>query len=488
MTTRELAWRDRFTNYLQSAIVSDTAGDSIFNDLVLEPNAEYALVLKLTGNEYVKMFSALMTGADLSFPSEAHEIVWLLWKAAKDMVLCDEVAQCIYNSGEVGTALIDFQIATASDGGAGNPDRPLPDSVLQENLLPGEFTCDNDHRYGTAVGIVQAIHDATLEVFQAIEVLTNPIELAAELGDNIPLASLAGSALDVARWVQDTIYESYILAWSDTVKDEISCEIYCEMLPYDPCKVTFEMVFDIYKDVDGVSPPSLTGTWAEWFAWLVLLPVTVPVQVVKVAGLLGLLIMRYGGKFGDFVLGVRSFKTTVELLADDTNPDWAVLCTACPSRWSHTWDFEANDVEDFAITTHGSFVLDQGATGGTWNDGSYNRHGIFNLRKFGLIERCDTLIVRVDQVRGAFSYNSDAQAFYLLDASFQPIGLNEVRGQGGVLTGYFEWEFNFALTNAVNGLYVQLYTAVQDDGEPFQPGSIIIRSITLGGVGTDPFE
>ncbi|MCK5603069.1 hypothetical protein KAR91_14390, partial [Candidatus Pacearchaeota archaeon] len=143
---------------------------------------------------------------------------------------CEQVAACIAESSDVQENLVTWSVANNGTGGVGDPDNVLPESVREENLLPEEFTCDNDHRYGMAVGIVQAIHDATLEVFEKIEILTNPVELAAEIADNVPVVEAAGVAAEVILWVQETAYELYIAAWSDVVKDTIACEIFCLMI------------------------------------------------------------------------------------------------------------------------------------------------------------------------------------------------------------------------------------------------------------------
>ena len=205
---------------------------------------------------------------------------------------CDDVADCIETSENVTDALINYLTINNFTGGIGNPDEVLPEEIREENLLPEDFSCDNDHRYGAAVGIVQAIHDATAEVFQKIEVLTNPLELVAEIADNVPVVEAAGIAGEVIIWVQDTAYEAYNAAWSDVVKDEISCEIFCLMQDEFPCHFDYEMLMDVYLDEDFPFPPSILDSWLVWAEWLLLLPFTDDRLIVKLCGLLGLLSKR----------------------------------------------------------------------------------------------------------------------------------------------------------------------------------------------------
>lgn len=76
---RWLAYRDRYVWQLTQTINDDCVQD---NPVVLsdEPTK---ITLELTETEFTKMFSALMTGADLIYPYEAHDITWLLWRAVE---------------------------------------------------------------------------------------------------------------------------------------------------------------------------------------------------------------------------------------------------------------------------------------------------------------------------------------------------------------------------------------------------------------------
>lgn len=39
------------------------------------------ITLTLTQDEFTRLFSSLMTGADINYRDQAHEVVWLLWEA-----------------------------------------------------------------------------------------------------------------------------------------------------------------------------------------------------------------------------------------------------------------------------------------------------------------------------------------------------------------------------------------------------------------------
>lgn len=244
--------------------------------------------------------------------------------------LCDLVATAIQECSGVQQALQDFAALQGWSATTGNPSSMLPIGVREDNLLPDSYECDADHRYGMALGLVEYIHSTTIEVFEKIEVITNPGELAAEVADNVPFWEIAASGADIALWIQNTMYEEYNSAWSDAVKDEISCELWCAMVVTGSCHLSLDTVFNVYLDPAFPNPPSVTDSAVTWLIWLFELALTENTLIVKVASLMGLLAIRFGGAFGEMVLGLRTFGTTVTLLADDVNPDWETLCDECP--------------------------------------------------------------------------------------------------------------------------------------------------------------
>lgn len=244
--------------------------------------------------------------------------------------LCELVASAIRDCTNVHQELINFAAGQGWSATTGNPDVMLPVSTREENLLPDDYQCDADHRYGMAVGIVTYIHTVTLEVFQKIEVATNPGELAAEVSDNIPFWEIAATGADIALWIQETMHDEYVSAYSDVVRDSIACQLFCLMAASGGCDMGFDTVFAVYLDPAFPDAPSVTDSALTWLQWLFDLALTENELIVKISSLMGLLAIRFGGGFGEMLLGLRTFRTTVALLADDTNPDWAILCDVCP--------------------------------------------------------------------------------------------------------------------------------------------------------------
>lgn len=272
--------------------------------------------------------------------------------------LCELIASAIDDCDLVQQSIINLAGQQGWSAGTGDPQKILPVSIREENLLPDDYTCDDDHRYGMAVGLVEYFHGATLEVMELIENATNPLELAAEIGDNVPIWEMAATGADVILWIQETMYDAYVGAWSDTVKDTLACELYCEMVRTGSCFLSLDVIFDMYNDDSLDPPPASTLPLIDWMVWLFDLELSVPLMIVKIATLMPLLALRYGGKFGQVALGIRSLATTVELLADETNGDWEILCDECPDpEWLASIDFTAGD---------GGYELDDVPVGQEW--------------------------------------------------------------------------------------------------------------------------
>jgi len=403
---------------------------------------------------------------------------------------CDDVALCISSSDAVQLALLEYNVVNNNTGGSGNPETPVADTVLAEDLLPVEYTCDNDHRYATAVGVVDAIHMATVEVFQSIELLTNHLELASEIADNMPLISVTASPLDVVVWIQNTINEIYNAAWSEPVKDTISCEIYCLMLDHNPCHLDFDMIWQVYTEdlIDILTPPPLSLDWVAWFDWLVTLTLNFVLDAtntVKAGSLLGLLIMRYGGQFGQFVLGIRSLKTTIALLANDINPDWSILCLDCPVEWHHVWNFEthANAWGDFGspAPSYGEYLENIGVRSIGQVMGTYLYEGVAGI-VFGeqVHNSANGLTYYFRIVRGYFNLNPNAGRIRV-----DPY-ITKDWSQAYILTGDKKFSVSWDGT-ATTLLQCGMWTASITDGEQ-ATGSIVCVAVGISGSGGDPYS
>lgn len=316
-----------------------------FTDRYIFPDMDtrVPLVIHLSQREWTTLYSAVLTGADLTYPNTAHDVEYLFLQTVICAMnqFCAAMIDCLENDADVWAALQGLLSDNGYTGGVGDPNQPLDPTILGGNLLPPGYTCTDDKAFGMALAVVESINDATTEVLQAIEVLTNPAEIAAELGDNVPGLGMLISAADVANWIQDSAKEAYDLAWSTVVRDELACLIWCDF-KWD-CVLSLEQIFDIYIAEAGVTPP-VGETLNDWVVWLIGLALPGGSQTVTRVSLLGLLALRYGSSFGQYSLGIQSMKTVMALAADDTSSAWSTVCPTCIETWCKEWSgSELND-------------------------------------------------------------------------------------------------------------------------------------------------
>lgn len=74
---RRLKYRDRFVWSLTQTM---TGGSGALPPVVFQDDVSTDILISLTGNEFNKILSCLMTGADLAYPDQSHEIVWSFLK------------------------------------------------------------------------------------------------------------------------------------------------------------------------------------------------------------------------------------------------------------------------------------------------------------------------------------------------------------------------------------------------------------------------
>lgn len=350
---RQLAYRDRFVWLLEQTVSAqwDDCNDFVDRYVFPDMDTRVPLVLYLSQQEWTTLYTAVLTGADLSYPDTSQDVEYLFLQSVICSMnqFCAAMIDCLMNDPDVWAALQQLLSDNGYTGGVGDPNAPMADDILGGNLLPAGYTCTDDKAFGMALAVVNSINHATTEVLQAIEVLTNPVEIASELGDNIPGIGALATATDIARWIQDTAQEEYELAWSTTVRDELACLLWCDFK--GDCYLSMDTIFDIYLSESGATPPAGV-LLTDWLAWLILLPFTGALSTVATVSLLGLLAIRYGGSFGDFALGIQSMETVINLAQDDSSSDWSIVCDPCTTTWCYEW-FNGSDDDAVAEDVNG---------------------------------------------------------------------------------------------------------------------------------------
>jgi hypothetical protein len=477
---RQLAYRDRYVWALDqavSAIFDDCDG---FVDRFVFPDmtTRVPLVIILSQEQWTILYSAILTGADLAYPFQTAEVEALFLQTVNCPmnVFCAALINCLENDPGTLAALLALLAEQGVTGGVGDPSAPISDGSLGENLLPAGYTCTDDKAFGMALAVVDSINEATTEVLQAIEILTNPLEIAAELADNVPGIGALSSGADVSAWIQDAAKEAYDLAWSTAVRDELACLLWCAFK--GDCELTYDRIWEVYLSASDASPPT-SPELSEWLVWLIALPFVASLSTVATISLLGLLAMRYGGAMGQFELGIRSLKTVIQLSVDESSSDWSIVCDPC-SGWCYTWDL---------TIAQSDWTLVAGSL--TGNGIQDTTHFQSNTEQHASILTMDVTGKNVTDIEFAGSHL--LRAYFVAGWSMEQI---RVTSHGDLLLipkvdgGVLPYSNVLSGLSGLSGtLTIAIRDGIKEDGEPDDISLTdgYIDTVTLKGTGSNPF-
>jgi hypothetical protein len=226
MTTlpRKLQFKDRFVYHLTRQIEGDCEGEPI---LFPDDDTPIKFVVEMSQNEFTSILSALMTGADLSYPENSHEVVWRLLRQVECPVsICEEILECLQPAfDEINDKLdvIDDKVDEISDQVGANiskPPNPVAESV-------------DSRLCGAAVAVVEYMNARVLQVYAESEsgFFDNVTESTAAILSALPI--IGQLPLDELILManayfsnQQTEYESdYLLGYNNFV-----FALYCRLL------------------------------------------------------------------------------------------------------------------------------------------------------------------------------------------------------------------------------------------------------------------
>lgn len=178
---RKLAFKDKFVYDLIQEM-----GLSCDDEPILFPDntTPLKIVFELSQNEFTAILSALMTGADLSYPDNAHEVVWYFLRQLECPVsLCDELIECLqplFEALETKLDTIDGKIdeiqQTLEENGT-NPPEPIEKNVAGERcggaaFVVGYMNGEIRRVYAEAEeGLADNLLEAAVEVLRALPVI-----------------------------------------------------------------------------------------------------------------------------------------------------------------------------------------------------------------------------------------------------------------------------------------------------------------------------
>jgi len=221
---RRLAFDDRFVERLIQEITNSCS--PVVSDKIVFPDhtTPVKFVVEMNEQEFTEVFSALLTGADLTYPEKSHDVTWHLLRQLECPVsICDDIIACLEPlfdglSAQL-TAVqgdIDAIAATQAENSAQAP-LPVTTSVADEQC-------------GGATYVVSAMHQKNMSIFNAAEdgLVDSVFEMIPVIIEAIPLiASLPFDELfELVNWYFENQVALYEESYNDT-KDTLICELKC---------------------------------------------------------------------------------------------------------------------------------------------------------------------------------------------------------------------------------------------------------------------
>lgn len=234
-------------------------------------------------------------------PDRAAEIASLglgQTEAYENCMDCDGVADCIENNEAVQSALAaNFTQNLSSNGISPNDGATLPSVTVSsdkqsENLMPASAACTAPENMAIARAIIVEFDRSVTDFLETIELLTDPAEIVAELGDNVEGVSWLDSVPEIAVWLQDTFADIYTASYTHSVETSLACGIFCVL--QDDCELSLNDLIGVMQDAMGsIEPPPSLDDYQALFDWIINIDTSVGSAVVAAYYYLGLQAMRF---------------------------------------------------------------------------------------------------------------------------------------------------------------------------------------------------
>jgi hypothetical protein len=325
---RKLAYKDKFVLHLVQ-VLSDrfdsypTLPDLPFTDL----DTRISVTFDINNEEYTKMYSALSVGAELAFPNESHELMYIFEVL---MSFCSQVIECINTDVEVQNSLTAFLNSAGFGSGAGTPNSPSTwidnPEIFNSSLLDD---CNPDIAFGVVTQLIDAIDSQLTSFFELLEAQSNGFERAAIIAEAIPGSDQAGFDTLAAGFDQvlEEVAENYAANFTPTLRDEYRCDLFC-LLVNDDCEIDFQSFADYFLNRVGASI-NTSDTFGDAVGWFVS-GTWSGSQVPDAAFGLVLTAMSYATAVVN--MDINWLLRGIAASLNDPDPDWSVLCEDCASN------------------------------------------------------------------------------------------------------------------------------------------------------------
>lgn len=363
------------------------------------PNApEYIQAFRGVLADLGKNWTWKQTVGQSDAPAREAAELWRKWLMTitysddcEDVMSCFDVANCIDDNPLTQDAIA-RQLAS----------NPLIKQIVTEQarlgsvMLPGQLglsltsgaSCNKDNLFGSITAIVEQLNTNNIDFLEKFEVISNVIERVGALIAAVPVFETlpVDDAVAFVDTLLGEIKENYEAQYTTMLKDTYRCDLFCAALEREGCEVTFDILIKYYEDRLGASFTNeamfvqmvaffVSGAWAG-------------TQVVDAITLAQLVIWREASNF--LGLSLRSLQTVGLLGANDSDPDWEILCEDCSQDCAFPYPASVNFLYGNVISvtndiyTVASQIDENGNNVVTWPNQAYGLPRTYQVEFFSL--------------------------------------------------------------------------------------------------------
>jgi len=358
------------------------------------------LLFRFNADTFLKVLSALMNGAALTYPDEYLQVVWYFLENVEfpvefcaQMIACFEtdpdvqqaIAALIASNEYVQQALRDF-IASDPDirntiAGIGNKGTPITNPtnpIIETDDLPALF--------GAVTYLVDTMNGANEDLYQALEASTNKRELGQILFEAIPVLETLpfDEASEYIDALAEDVAEGYAAQYTTTpitgMRDRLRCGLFCLARANDNM-LSWDLIANYFWGEVGFTVADYVDTFVDYVNFFLSGSWTGDEIVLISFGNIASVLST------SQIFSEMTFPSLASIMAlgqNDPDPDWETLCEDCPPDEGGLWAIQAgyaglSEAQSGQITAQTgssvSFSTDE-ASGGEYRIiAQYNSYG-----------------------------------------------------------------------------------------------------------------
>jgi hypothetical protein len=394
------------------------------------------------------------------------------------MPTCDEILQCILDTEAI-------QQAIANYSGQSNITYNTIESAtnLSGQLVNNPAGCDNDIIYGMAKQLVEFSDRLIKDLFEKVKSTNLASENIGYLIGLIPVVETLpiDELFELGMKLAEDMEVAYLSASTELLKTEIACELFC-LAQANDCVLTLEMVRDYYQvKADIVFSYDSVGQFMLDFV----AGTFVGNAVYYAMNIFFFQIFAFGGKFVGYLFS--DYLRIINAMFNDPDPDWVTECDDCPTAWEFTFDFTEDNGGWTPVSSpngqRGTYVASTGwSTTDVLVSGTYRR-GLFISKTFTEVE-ITAISMTFDYEKG--SPTGDDQAghgiYHYNDSTLISSNILLI---GSCVNGD-DQTFAYNVADTIDE--IRLLLTPMAWSSPSYTGVALLKSVTIQGIGTNPFE